>query len=129
MACPKEAIEKEEEKLVGYRTLKLGTDLCTWKSTKSKRDREKAKKIGELRNTGSEKQEQYTSRAKCLQDFKKEKLHGNFVLNVGDISDTEIQVLKRTGVRIHRAENSGVTNSEETETALMGSLVFQTVCW
>lgn len=44
MACPKEAIEKEEEKLVGYRTLKLGTDLCTWKSTKSKKDREKAKK-------------------------------------------------------------------------------------
>lgn len=63
-------------------------NLCTWNRTKSKGDRKKVKKIGELQTTGSEKlQEQYTSRAKCLQNFKKEKPHGNILLNFGDISD------------------------------------------
>lgn len=117
LTSPKEAIEKEEEKLVEYRTLK---NLHTWDQTKGEGDREKFREIGEICASGSEKSwEQHTAGARCLQDFKKKKLHGNFLLDFGDISNFQkYKLLRRTRVKIHKAEDLGVTSSDGRETAM-----------
>lgn len=85
MMFPKETIEKEEEKLVECRTLK---NLCSWDKSQGTGDRKGVKEIGELSTTVSRNpHKQYMSEVKCLQDFKKETIYGNFLLDFGDISD------------------------------------------